>query len=223
MLCGGGGVGGGVRAARSGAPERSRGPFEKKYRNVVRNCRETPTFAFRARLFARNKFEEVLESCGSGRATVREFRFLRTRDVSPLLAGARASTHNAPRTPAPAHKVRIAVVRARARAGRRAYPPSLARSETRRGFVRLRISAHPPFLHPPSQPPQLSDGVRRRGQRPRRPGGHAEHGTREMVPLGSGSSPARYRRESSRDARRPRGTHVDSTHSGQVSANWRDS
>lgn len=218
-------MGGGVRAARSGAPERSRGPFEKKYRNVVRDCRETPTFVVSRATF---RAKQVRGSSGilwlrSSDCSRKEFRFLRTRDVSPLLAGARASTHNAPRTPAPAHKVRIAVVRARARAGRRAYPPSLARSETRRGFVRLRISAHPPFLHPPSQPPQLSDGVRRRGQRPRRPGGHAEHGTREMVPLGSGSSPARYRRESSRDARRPRGTHVDSTHSGQVSANWRDS
>jgi hypothetical protein len=228
-------VGGGVRAARSGAPERSRGPFEKKYRNVVRNRRETPTFAFRARLFAR-------EVSAEGRANKKPgFSRRRRNPVAPVerlfasfaffapatcLLSSRAparrrTTLHALELP-PTRYASTSSERARALEDARIPRPSRAlRREGVRQIANQRSPAFsPPTLAAPSTlrwrpPPWTKTSPPRWSCRT----WYARDGSPRFRGL-AGAIPTRVE---PRRASTPRDPRVDSTHSGQVSANWRDS
>ena len=133
------------------------------------------------------------EFCGSDAPTVREpFFFLRAPKISVSPAGAeppdaQPSTHSSVR----AQGTPRCCPSARASPFSRASP-SHALRRPRRGLNR-ESRADPTFRAPLSlldsrtQPLYPSNGVRRRRERPRRPGGHAEHGTRESVFLRSGA------------------------------------
>ena len=191
-----------MRAARSGAPERRLGRFEENTKTSFGRARNadvsrdfSPASAEKSREKVQHTTDRVTktEFCGSDAPTVREpFFFLRAPKISVSPAGAeppdaQPSTHSSVR----AQGTPRCCPSARASPFSRASP-SHALRRPRRGLNR-ESRADPTFRAPLSlldsrtQPLYPSNGVRRRRERPRRPGGHAEHGTRESVFLRSGA------------------------------------
>ena len=190
-----------MRAARSGAPERRLGRFEENTKRRS-DAHETSTFPAtfhprarksRAKKFNTHRSRDKDRILWLRRADCsRAIFFLRAPKISVSPAGAeppdaQPSTHSSVR----AQGTPRCCPSARASPFSRASP-SHALRRPRRGLNR-ESRADPTFRAPLSlldsrtQPLYPSNGVRRRRERPRRPGGHAEHGTRESVFLRSGA------------------------------------
>ena len=205
-----------MRAARSGAPDRRLGRFEKKHRNVVRtraNADVSRDFSPRARKSPAKKVQHRSRDrdrfCGSDTPTVREPFFSREprSPVSPAGAeppDAQPSTRSSVRAQGTPRSCPNARPSPFSRAS-----PSHALRRPRRGLVRIanhaltRLFVHPLLGFSNAAP--LSLRWRPQPSRKTSPPRWSCRTwyAREIFPP-FGGSPVRYRDASSRDARPPR-------------------